>query len=142
MRKIRVIGRDIDPETGDVAYFKAGHTSRMEAIKGMRKPKPPSKGQKAPRKRHNKAHYAECPPRPLFHTATPDISAAERYQLKREVLRRDGYRCQQCGAGKNLTLDHIIPRGRGGGWHLENLQCLCETCNQAKSDRMPYESAT
>ncbi|GAA3940556.1 HNH endonuclease [Hymenobacter algoricola] len=143
MKKMRIIGRDIDPETGDVSYFNPGYTSRTEALKGQRKEKPPTKGQKAHRRRKKKEHYAGCRPRPLFHDQTPKLhdDPAERFRLKQEVIRDAGHRCQVCGTGDNLTLDHIIPLSKGGGWHRANLQCLCNDCNQAKGDKMPYELA-
>ncbi|QNH60731.1 HNH endonuclease [Hymenobacter sediminicola] len=143
MKKMRILARDVDPETGDVSYFKAGHTSRLEAVKGERAPKPPTKGQKAARRRRKKQHYAGCRPRPLFHTSTPKLheDPAERFRLKQEVFANAGNRCVYCGARYPLTLDHIIPLSKGGGWHKENLQCLCAPCNEAKADMMPYEQA-
>jgi 5-methylcytosine-specific restriction endonuclease McrA len=143
MKKLRRIVVDTDPETGDVSYFKAGPSSRHEALSGVRPVKPPTKGQKARRRRRKKEQYAGCRPRPLFHTSTPKLhdDPAERYRLKKEVFADAGHRCQQCGARYPLSLDHIIPLSKGGGWHKENLQCLCEPCNQAKADLMPYEQA-
>ena len=35
----------------------------------------------------------------------------------------------------NLTIDHVVPRARGGTDHLENLQLLCAACNSIKGDR-------
>lgn len=68
------------------------------------------------------------------------------------VLRRDGYRCIYCGiqagesrGGRNLnrvdfSVDHLIPRSRGGknGWG--NTACACYTCNQRKGNRTPHEA--
>jgi 5-methylcytosine-specific restriction endonuclease McrA len=54
------------------------------------------------------------------------------------VMRRDGFRCRQCGQspattpGTILVLDHIQPWSRGGETELENLQTLCEQCNAGK----------
>ena len=56
---------------------------------------------------------------------------------KREILRRDGYRCQYCGReGGNLTLDHVVPRHRGGKHCWENLVAACPQCNRRKGGRM------
>jgi 5-methylcytosine-specific restriction endonuclease McrA len=55
---------------------------------------------------------------------------------KREILRRDGYRCQYCGKETNhLTLDHVIPRFRGGPHSWENLVAACPQCNRRKGGR-------
>jgi hypothetical protein len=53
------------------------------------------------------------------------------------VFKRDGYRCVACGATEYLTIDHIIPRSRGGSDSQANKQTLCETCNKAKADSLP-----
>ncbi|MFQ6014755.1 MAG: HNH endonuclease [Anaerolineae bacterium] len=60
----------------------------------------------------------------------------------RTVLARDMYTCQYCGSqpGKALlTLDHIVPRTRGGATVWENVATACATCNQRKGDRTPQE---
>lgn len=56
---------------------------------------------------------------------------------------RDGGRCQYCGEGLTLreaTLDHILPRSRGGKNTWENLVIACRPCNQSKADRTPEEA--
>lgn len=55
-------------------------------------------------------------------------------EVRREVWRRDGGRCVQCGSQERLEYDHIIPVSKGGSSTARNLQLLCETCNRAKSD--------
>lgn len=59
--------------------------------------------------------------------------------LRYRVFQRDDHRCVCCGrrAQNELTLhvDHILPVSRGGSTNLDNLQTLCEECNQGKSDR-------
>jgi 5-methylcytosine-specific restriction endonuclease McrA len=55
---------------------------------------------------------------------------------KREILRRDGYRCQYCGSeSSQLTLDHIEPRFRGGEHSWMNLVAACPQCNRHKGGR-------
>lgn len=56
---------------------------------------------------------------------------------RQAIYRRDGYRCLECGSKKNLTLDHHIPRSKGGGDESSNLRTLCATCNVAKGSTMP-----
>lgn len=53
---------------------------------------------------------------------------------RQRVFDRDDRRCRQCGASQRLTIDHIVPRSRGGSDRSDNLQTLCEPCNQAKAD--------
>lgn len=55
-----------------------------------------------------------------------------------EVLRRDGYRCQYCGAGPEATLqvDHVVPVAAGGTDDISNLRTACSACNSGKSSRI------
>ena len=60
---------------------------------------------------------------------------------RKNILRRDGFRCQYCGnMNASLTLDHIIPRSRGGRDTWENLVCACIKCNNRKGSRTPEEA--
>lgn len=64
----------------------------------------------------------------------------KRPRIPREVVdavyKRDGGRCQECGATEDLQLDHIIPFSKGGATTVENLQLLCGKCNRAKSNKI------
>lgn len=57
---------------------------------------------------------------------------------RRGVLRRDDHRCGYCDAFAN-TIDHIMPRSRGGAHSWENLVACCLRCNNVKGDRTPGE---
>jgi 5-methylcytosine-specific restriction endonuclease McrA len=58
-----------------------------------------------------------------------------RVPLSRQgVLARDGHRCQYCGSAAE-TLDHVLPRSRGGRHVWENLVAACRRCNHTKADR-------
>ena len=60
---------------------------------------------------------------------------------KREILRRDGYRCQYCGRKTSqLTIDHVVPRYRGGPHSWENLVAACPQCNRRKGGRTLAEA--
>ena len=60
---------------------------------------------------------------------------------RRNVLRRDRYTCQYCGRqGGELTVDHVLPRSRGGKSTWENLVAACRACNLKKGDRTPEEA--
>jgi 5-methylcytosine-specific restriction endonuclease McrA len=59
---------------------------------------------------------------------------------RKAVLARDGWICQYCGAEKpGLTVDHVIPRSRGGESVWENIVASCAACNRRKGNRMPHE---
>jgi 5-methylcytosine-specific restriction endonuclease McrA len=54
---------------------------------------------------------------------------------RKNILRRDGHRCQYCGAtSPPLTVDHVIPKARGGMDTWENLVTACLACNNRKRD--------
>ena len=57
---------------------------------------------------------------------------------RRGVLRRDEHRCAYCG-GHAGTVDHVLPRSRGGRDSWENLVACCVRCNNLKGDRTPEE---
>jgi 5-methylcytosine-specific restriction endonuclease McrA len=51
--------------------------------------------------------------------------------LRAQILERDGYRCQECGA-LATHVDHRVPIVAGGSDHPANLEALCATCNLSK----------
>jgi 5-methylcytosine-specific restriction endonuclease McrA len=60
---------------------------------------------------------------------------------KRELFRRDQYACQYCGnQSRRLTLDHVIPRHKGGEHSWTNLVTACATCNLKKGGRTIQEA--
>lgn len=60
---------------------------------------------------------------------------------KREILRRDEYTCQYCGRKmKHLTIDHVVPRHRGGPHTWQNLVAACAACNRRKGGKSPSEA--
>ncbi|MEA3337231.1 MAG: HNH endonuclease [Chloroflexota bacterium] len=62
---------------------------------------------------------------------------------RRTILARDQYTCQYCGAtpGRgDLTIDHVMPRSRGGRTEWENVAVACRPCNQRKGNRTPREA--
>ena len=61
---------------------------------------------------------------------------------RRALFARDGWRCVYCGtSGGRLTLDHVIPRSRGGESVWENVVTACAPCNLRKGDRTLEEAA-
>lgn len=60
---------------------------------------------------------------------------------RRNLLYRDNHTCQYCGyAGDGLTLDHVVPRSRGGKEVWENMVSACVRCNVKKGNRTPKEA--
>ncbi|MGQ7719312.1 HNH endonuclease [Melioribacter sp. OK-1-Me] len=60
---------------------------------------------------------------------------------RKNILKRDGHRCAYCGRGDlPLTVDHVIPKSRGGTDTWENLVAACLPCNNRKGDRTPEEA--
>jgi 5-methylcytosine-specific restriction endonuclease McrA len=59
---------------------------------------------------------------------------------RRVLFARDGWKCVYCGTeGNRLTLDHVVPRSRGGTSVWENVVTSCAPCNLRKGNRLPHE---
>jgi 5-methylcytosine-specific restriction endonuclease McrA len=56
---------------------------------------------------------------------------------RRAVFARDRHRCQYCGSDRRLTVDHVVPRSKGGAHDWENVVTSCAPCNLRKGDRTP-----
>ncbi len=62
---------------------------------------------------------------------------------RKNLFARDANRCQYCGkkfATTELSLDHLVPRSRGGLANWENIVCACLRCNVRKGGRTPREA--
>ena len=60
---------------------------------------------------------------------------------RREIFIRDHFTCQYCGLrSRDLTLDHVMPRHRGGRHAWDNLVSACRACNHRKGGRTPEEA--
>ena len=61
---------------------------------------------------------------------------AEVVLTRKNIYLRDNHTCQYCGkTGGNLTIDHIVPKSRGGGESWENLVVCCSRCNNRKGNQ-------
>lgn len=68
------------------------------------------------------------------------VPRGERRKIsRRAILARDDFRCQYCGSTRHLTLDHVIPRSRGGRTTWDNLVTSCAPCNVEKGSSLPGE---
>ena len=60
---------------------------------------------------------------------------------RREIFNRDHHICQYCGqATSHMTIDHVLPRFRGGQHTWENVVAACPACNRRKAGRTPAEA--
>jgi 5-methylcytosine-specific restriction endonuclease McrA len=67
--------------------------------------------------------------------------AHSRKITRRAIFARDRWTCQYCGSGHgSLTVDHVIPRSKGGGSSWDNIVTCCAPCNRRKGDRLPKQA--
>lgn len=59
---------------------------------------------------------------------------------RNRIYKRDGYQCVYCQSNKHLTIDHVMPKSRGGSNDWTNLVTCCNKCNVYKSNRTPDEA--
>ena len=72
----------------------------------------------------------------LIHRPRPQVKLS-----RKEVFIRDGYTCQYCGRySHDLTIDHVIPRSRGGPHTWDNLVSACRQCNHRKGGKLLADS--
>ena len=87
-----------------------------------------------------------------FRVRVPEVIALTEYDRvpvnavtfsRRNIYKRDHYTCQYCGAqpgSEELTVDHVLPRSRGGTSTWDNCVLACFECNAKKADRTPAEA--
>jgi len=87
-----------------------------------------------------------------FEIQVPRVIRLLRYEMypknvvkfnRRNIFLRDENRCQYCGhrfSTQQLSLDHVVPRSRGGLTNWENIVCACLRCNVRKGGRTPHEA--
>ena len=56
---------------------------------------------------------------------------------RRAVFARAGWTCQYCGSRSSLTVDHVVPRSKGGSSTWDNIVASCAPCNRRKADHLP-----
>jgi 5-methylcytosine-specific restriction endonuclease McrA len=59
---------------------------------------------------------------------------------RRAVFARDDWTCQYCGSRSSLTVDHVIPRSKGGPSSWENIVASCAPCNRRKGNALPRQA--
>jgi 5-methylcytosine-specific restriction endonuclease McrA len=69
-------------------------------------------------------------------------NAHSRKITRRAIFARDRWTCQYCGRSRGtLTVDHVIPRSKGGSSAWDNIVTCCAPCNRRKGDRLPRQAA-
>lgn len=58
------------------------------------------------------------------------MNAKTKFFVRKELAMK---RCRYCRSEENLTIDHKVPKSKGGTDDIKNLQCLCQSCNGRKS---------
>lgn len=81
--------------------------------------------------------------------SVPSVVRLERYinaprrsvvLSKRNIFKRDRFECQYCGKrDAKLTIDHVVPRTKGGPSTWENMVCACAACNNKKGEQRPEQ---
>ncbi len=59
---------------------------------------------------------------------------------RRAVFARDDWTCQYCGSRTQLTVDHVVPRSKGGTSTWDNIVASCAPCNRRKGDALPRQA--
>ncbi len=62
------------------------------------------------------------------------------FQMSFSLTNRCNFRCEYCDSRENLTVDHIVPKSRGGEDTWKNLSAACTSCNNKKGNRTPEEA--
>jgi 5-methylcytosine-specific restriction endonuclease McrA len=59
---------------------------------------------------------------------------------RRAVFARDNWTCQYCGSHASLTVDHVVPRSKGGASSWDNIVASCAPCNRRKGNALPRQA--
>ena len=73
----------------------------------------------------------------VFNLQTTSSAEAKRLRRK-DVKEKWDWKCAYCGDKSNLTIDHVVPRSKGGPDFTKNVVCCCSSCNQKKGHE-PWE---
>lgn len=83
------------------------------------------------------SNYA-CPS--IIRLKSRNRNAKPKIQLNRKnVMKRDNFKCMYCGSTNELTIDHIVPKSKGGKTTWENLVTACNPCNNKKDSKELHE---
>jgi 5-methylcytosine-specific restriction endonuclease McrA len=88
-------------------------------------------------------HLTLVPPEVIVLTSYEGIGQRSVVFSRRNLFKRDKYTCMYCGVQpgpEELTIDHVMPKSRGGGSTWENCVLACVECNKRKANRTPAEA--
>jgi len=88
-------------------------------------------------------HLSLVPPEVIVLTTYDGVGQRSVVFSRRNMFKRDKYTCQYCGVQpgpEELTIDHVMPKSRGGGSTWENCVLACIACNKKKANRTPDEA--
>lgn len=88
-------------------------------------------------------HLSLVPPEVIVLTTYDGIGQRSVVFSRKNLFKRDKYTCQYCGVQpgpEELTIDHVMPKSRGGGSTWENCVLACVECNKRKANRTPAEA--
>ena len=72
-------------------------------------------------------------PRSIMYNLQAFRSSDAKRIWRERIFERDSHQCQYCGSKEDLTIDHIVPRSKGGDrWDASNCTTACRPCNQLK----------
>ena len=74
----------------------------------------------------------------MFLTYGQRVIQRQKRLWRRDIKENWGFKCAYCGSEHHLTIDHIVPRAKGGTDFTKNCLCACHSCNQDKS-HSPWE---
>jgi len=76
----------------------------------------------------------------LLHPVDKKFLKSRTAPSRNGIFKRDRFSCQYCGSKSQLTLDHVMPKSRGGEDSWNNLVTCCHPCNNKKANRTPEEA--
>ncbi len=88
-------------------------------------------------------HLAIIPPEVIVLTGYEGVGQRSVVFSRKNIFKRDRYTCQYCGkqpGPEELTIDHVLPRSRGGTSTWTNCLLACVECNKRKADKTPEQA--
>lgn len=75
----------------------------------------------------------------LLYNLEAITSSEAKRKWRQSIKEKWNYQCAYCGSEENLTLDHIVPRSKGGSDRVTNILCACKECNNTKGHQAWYD---